>query len=276
MNQSKRRTNGAGWWSVALLAGLLTATAASAQTLQQRIDDMNRREARAQERADEEARAAAEQVNARLEANMSFVVTEVSVRDALDEWSALSGVPLLVNWHAMENEGVDPDKPLTIELAEVQAEVALLFIMDQMSEDLRFIAETESWGVRLRSRPEANRDVQTHVYDIRDLLVDVPNFTDAPRLSLQEALSNTNSGGSGSGSGGGGGIFDVEEAGDADGPLSKRERGELLVQLVRDTIEPDVWRDNGGEFSRIRYSDGKMIVRAPLYVHVQIGREALR
>ncbi|MEM9420290.1 MAG: VWA domain-containing protein [Planctomycetota bacterium] len=43
---------------------------------------------------------------------------------------------------------------------------------------------------------------ETRVYDIRDLLVQVPNFTDGPEFDLNEALSNTNSGDGGNPFGG--------------------------------------------------------------------------
>lgn len=260
-------------WATGLLT-LFIGLGVSGQTLEQRIEDMNRREARAAERAQAEADAAAPdlRINERLATSINFEVSEMRARDALERWSAAAQVPLAIDWGSMEFQGVDAKQPVVVELEAVPAEVVLLVLMDSMSEEIDFVAEAHDWGVQLRTRPEANEDVATRVYDVRDLLADVPDFTDAPSLSLTDALSNTNSGGGGSG----GGIFDIEEHSDEDRPLTRRERGELLIQLVRDTIEPDLWIEHGGEFSKIRYRDGKMIVRAPLYVHLQIGREALR
>lgn len=260
-------------WATGLLT-LFIGLGVSGQTLEQRIEDMNRREARAAERAQAEADAAAPdlRINERLATSINFEVSEMRARDALERWSAAAQVPLAIDWGSMGFQGVDAKQPVVVELEAVPAEVVLLVLMDSMSEEIDFVAEAHDWGVQLRTRPEANEDVTTRVYDVRDLLADVPDFTDAPSLSLTDALSNTNSGGGGSG----GGIFDIEEHSDEDRPLTRRERGELLIQLVRDTIEPDLWIEHGGEFSKIRYRDGKMIVRAPLYVHLQIGREALR
>lgn len=256
--------------AIGLVAAILLPTAAAAQTLEQRIEDMHRREARAAERGRAAAEAATPdlRINQRLASPISYQVSETPVRDALERWSAAAEVPLAIDWGALELQGVDADRPVVVELESVPAELVLLVLMDSMSEELDFIAEAHDWGVHLRSRPDANKDVMTRVYDVRDLLVEVPDFTDAPRLSLTDALSNNG--------GGGQGVFDVEEHSDEDRPLTRRERGELLIQLVRDTIEPDLWIDNGGEYSKIRYRDGKMIVRAPLYVHMQIGRDALR
>ncbi|MEM1109090.1 MAG: hypothetical protein AAGH99_10440 [Planctomycetota bacterium] len=250
---------------------LLAPAPSSGQSLQDRIEDRERRLAKAAER--DRANQPDLRINEKLARRIDFTVEDVGVRDALANWARQTQVPLVIDWQAMEFDGVDPDREVEVILKNVRADTALLFLMDAMSDDLSFVAETYDWGVQMRSRERANVDVVTRVYDIRDLIVEVPNFTDAPRLSLTDALSNTSSGGAGTPSGSG--IFDVEDFSDEDRPLTRRERGELLVDLVRDTIEPDVWRENGGEFSRARYRDGRMIIRAPRYVHAQIGRPAI-
>lgn len=257
------------------LCVVVMAWSATSQTLAERIEDRERKLARAAER--EAAEVPDLQIDRRLASRMNFTARSVGVKQALSDWSAQTQIPLVIDWDAMEIDGVDPGLEIDLELEDVRTDTVLLVLMDSMSTELVFIAETHPWGVQLRSRLRANEDVITRVYDVRDLIVDVPNFTDAPTLSLTDALSNTNSGGGGAGgrSGGGQGIFDVEDFSEEDRPLTRRERGELLVQLVRDTIEPDIWRENGGEFSRARYRDGRMIVRAPLYVHVRIGRPAI-
>lgn len=262
------------WLAGCALLVMFGGASVSGQSLQDRIDDRDRRLARDAERNQVEVPDL--QIDQRLAARMTFEARDIGVKQALSDWSRQTQIPLVIDWDAMELDGVDPGRRVEVVLEEARVDTVLLVLMDSMSVDLKFIAETHPWGVQMRSRERANADVVTRVYDVRDLLVDVPDFTDAPKMSLTDALSNTSSGGGGSGSGGsGGGIFDVEEYSEADRPLTKRERGELLVQLVRDTIEPDLWREHGGEFSRIRYRDGRMIVRAPLYVHAQIGRPVL-
>lgn len=256
---------------IATCIGCLSV-AASAQSLQDRIEDRERRLARAAER--DRVATPDLRINERMTQRMDFSARGVGVRQALSDWSVQTQIPLVIDWNAMELDGVDPGVEIDVALEGARVDTVLLVLMDSMSTQLRFVAETYPWGVQLRSRVRANADVVTRVYDVRDLIVAVPNFTDAPSLSLTEALSNTNSGG-GSGGNAGGGIFDVETFSDEDRPLTRRERGELLVDVVRDTIEPDVWRARGGEFSRVRYRDGRMIVRAPRYVHAQIGRPAI-
>ncbi|MEO0514025.1 MAG: hypothetical protein AAF086_01865 [Planctomycetota bacterium] len=269
------------WYRVAVMVCAAAVVAsASGQSLQDRIEDREGRQARAAERERNDAPDL--QIDQRLATRMNYTARGVGIQQAMADWSRKTRVPLVIDWNAMEFDGVDPDREIDVVLDEARAYTVLLVLMDSMSTELTFIAEVQPWGVQVRSRARANLELVTRVYDVRDLLINVPQFTDAPSLSLAEALSNTSSGGGGSGGNSGGGsgggasgIFDVEAFSDADRPLTKRERGELLVQLVRDTIEPDLWRENGGAVSRARYFDGRMIVRAPLYVHLQIGRPAI-
>jgi hypothetical protein len=51
---------------------------------------------------------------------------------------------------------------------------------------------------------------------------------------------------------------------------TKTERAEELVTMIRDTVYPDVWRENGGPAS-IRYYNGNLIVTASRSVHEALG-----
>ena len=253
------------------IAALAWPGMASAQSLGERIEAVQQR------RADDAAGAARERAEAlrdverRLASPMRVSMDRRPVREAFAAWSDLTGVALVVDWRAMEIDGVDADRPVTLDLADVSAGGVLLLMMDAASDEQRFIAEVELYGLRVRTRERANRDVVTRVYDVRDLVMEVPTFDDAPSLDLTDALSNTSTGGEGRS--GGGGVFAEDDA--AAEPTTKQERGEALAEAVRDTVEPDVWRENGGEYSTLRYRGGMLIVRAPAYVHVQIGRGAV-
>jgi hypothetical protein len=94
-----------------------------------------------------------------------------------------------------------------------------------------------------------------------------PNFDNAPKMDLTSITS-----GGGSSSGGGGGQSDLFEQVDEEGTnLTKAEQGARLAQIIRDTIEPDIWRANGGQYATITYWNEMLIIRAPAYVHRQIG-----
>ncbi|MEE9211485.1 MAG: hypothetical protein V3U29_02410 [Phycisphaeraceae bacterium] len=251
-----------------ILLLLCFAAAVPAQSLSERIEYVKRHRAAAREYpADGQAEIPAVSVQQRLHMVIdSVVIDQETLRDAFDWWSRATGIQLLINWNVMELEGIYPEHRIDLNLHHVSAaQVLAILIRRAGAPNARLMSETTPWYVEVMTKAQADRRTVVRLYDVGDMLHEVPHFTDAPKLDLQNALQS-----GGGGSGGGGGLF--SDAGSDEEPAKpKQERGEDLAQLVRDTIEPDIWQANGGEFSSIRYFNGQLIVRAPLYVHRQIG-----
>lgn len=209
---------------------------------------------------------------------MNVDIRDTPARLALEIWSQQTQIPLIVNWAALEAAGFDLDQPLTLTVRRVPAELALKLLINQMNanafENDRLLMETTEYFVRVMTRDEALRRSVTKMYFIGDLLMDVPDF-EGPEFDINQALSNTNSGGSNRGGGGGQqGLFDDDDE-DRDTPQkTAAEKAEEIADLIRETIEPDIWRENGGEYASIRYIRGMLVVRAPEFVHDQIGMPA--
>ena len=203
-------------------------------------------------------------------------------KEAFPWWASKAGVSLVINWNALENEGIDPGTPLTLRVNGLPSGQALTLLMQQLEIDgVRLRHTITPWYVRVLTKEQVDRKTILHIYDIRDLLQRVPNFTEVPRFDLDQALARSSSGGRGGGrrsSGGrsGGnseaGLFGDNAFEDEDEmPLTELNRAEELAQLIRDTIEPSIWQANGGQFSSIRYHRGHLIINAPAYVHEHIG-----
>lgn len=214
---------------------------------------------------------------------MRETLTSVDFKDipakmALEIWSDQTSVPLVVSWKSLEAQGVDPNSPITLTLGKVPAEQVLKLIVQQMHPDPigndELLLDIQQWYVRIMTKEDALRRSTTKLYFIGDLLMDIPNFK-GPGFDLNEALSNTSSGGSngngGRDGGGGGGLFPDESEDDEEKPLSKEEKAERIADMIRNTIEPDIWRGNGGEYGSVRYYRGMLVVKAPEFVHQQIG-----
>lgn len=65
--------------------------------------------------------------------------------------------------------------------------------------------------------------------------------------------------------------YDVSDLADADAPLQTTEESEVLVQLITEVLEPEVWIQNGGEIGSISCVGGKLFVNAPPRVHERIA-----
>jgi type II secretory pathway component GspD/PulD (secretin) len=197
--------------------------------------------------------------------------------NVIDYLRNTTGANFFVNWPALEEVGVEQDSPVSLQLANVPAEQALRLVLQQVGQIAQFdpIGYSIIEGVvTIDTVRNLKKTTDTRVYDIRDLLVQVPNFSNAPAFDLNEALSNTNSGGSNQGGGGGGGgtgtgtsIFGDEEQAAEIGP-SREELIEQILTLIQDTVgTPEEWVDLQ---SSLRELNGNLIVKTTPDNHRQI------
>lgn len=257
---------------------MVGSTCASAQSLSDRISAVREQRREAAQRTQPQE-VAVESLH--IPQKMQKIIPEVfidqtSARDVFNWWSSQTDIPMVIDWNAMELEGIDPEQIITLDLKTVPARLLLDVLMRQTSPQVEMIYEVTPWYVQVMTKRQANRHPVLRVYDVADMVMTIPNFTNAPRLDLNEALNNTNSGGSGGrggggGGGGGSGLFGENDNEEDQAQPTKAESGENLANMIRNTLEPDIWQANGGEFSSVRYYNGRLIVNAPLYVHRQIG-----
>ncbi|MEM8781860.1 MAG: hypothetical protein AAGE65_03300 [Planctomycetota bacterium] len=178
-----------------------------------------------------------------------------------------TGVNIFVNWPALNVEGIEEDMPITLELADVPARVALEKVL-QLANAAGGAVSPATFSiidgvVEINTQAELNRSTEARVYDIRDLLVQVPNFTDAPSFELSEALS-----GVGGGGGGGSSIFGDDEEDDEDEEEEREELIEQILQIIRDSVgTPEEW-DNLE--STIQELNGNLIIKTTSGNHRQI------
>lgn len=262
---------------LACLAALIVLPHAQAQSLQERIQIV--KEQRSQAAQAEQAAAQPQQPESQqIPLKMRLLIDEVSfdqepARDVFNWWSSMTDIPMVIDWTGMELDGVDPDQPITLNLKTVPAKMLLKIILQQASPETKLIYEATPWYIHVMTKRQANRNPVLLVYDVSDIVMTIPNFTNAPRMDLNESLSNTNSGGSSGGGGGGSSssLFGDENDEQDEELLTKDERGQNIADMIRKTIEPEIWQENGGYYASARYYDGRLIVNAPMYVHQQIG-----
>jgi hypothetical protein len=191
-------------------------------------------------------------------------LSNVALSDALDFLRDASAANIHVNWGALEAAGISKDTPVNLRLRGASLRKVLSLILTEAAGGADTLSFYSADGVlEITTREIADQEMVTIVYPVQDLLVEVPDFDNAPDFNLQ-AQQSTGGGGGGSGifSGGGG---DEEDA------STRAERAEELINLITETIQPDVWQTNGGA-STIRFFQGNLIVRAPRSVHEALGR----
>ncbi|MCH8800762.1 MAG: hypothetical protein IH963_07625 [Chloroflexi bacterium] len=130
--------------------------------------------------------------------------------------------------------------------------------------------------ILLSLHDDLGKDMLVKVYDVRDLLVRVPRFTNAAQLNPGQALNQAGQGAGGQGGGGGGGgggnsqLFSDDEDDDDQDQNDGAGDMERLIQVIVDTVEPDTWNVNGG-LGSITPLRGQIIVRNSILVHQLLG-----
>ncbi len=200
-------------------------------------------------------------------------VTQVEWDDApfneVIEWLRERGeINVVVRWNVLLEQGIDEDSPVSLRLKDARVATILSETLAQLShgEELRYIGIGPT--LTISTREDLNKKLYVKVYPVNDLLFRVPEFTEAPKVSLEQGGGGGGPGGGSAsqnpfqgGGGGGGGDEDTRP---------KSERLDELVQLIKETVEPESWRDNGGE-GTIRGLNSVIVVRATLDVHVKLG-----
>jgi hypothetical protein len=103
-------------------------------------------------------------------------------------------------------------------------------------------------------------------YPMADLLFTVPDHTDAPSFDLTQITQASTGGGGGSAAGS---LF--KEQTTSAPAMTRAQKMEQIAQTIRQIVEPDLWRENGGVVASMSTFGDALVIRAPKYVHEQIG-----
>jgi uncharacterized membrane protein YgcG len=194
----------------------------------------------------------------------------VSISDAIDFLRDVSGANMTVNWKALEEQGVSKDTPINLKLREVSLRRALELVLSEVGGPGKLSYTVDENVIEITSQELVDSKMYTRVYPIQDLIMEVPDFDNAPDFSLTSSTTTSGqSGGSGS-SGSGASLFTGGGGGKTERTKTPAQRANDLIELIRSTIHPDIWQENGGK-AVIRYFNGNLIVTAPRSVQEAIG-----
>lgn len=200
----------------------------------------------------------------------------VALVDAIDFIRDITDANIVVNWKALEGAGVNKDTVVNLKLRNITLKKALSLLLSEASAGEGVTYTFEDGVIEITTSELANQVMFTRVYPVGDLLMEIPNFDNAPNFSLdqnQASGGGRNGGSGGGGSGNSGGLFNQSNGGgerEKDQGPTREERAEELLALIRDTIYPDIWRENGGTAS-VRMFRDNLVVYAPRMVHEAIG-----
>lgn len=255
---------------VALLAlAMLTVPAFAQSTAREAREERTTAEDLAGARKTRNKNTAAKVLRQRVEEGVDW--EEQPLSDVLDWLRDQGDINVVAVWRALP---VDEDSPVDLVLNDATVAEILNEVVAQLDEEGNVMYRAREGTIRISHRDDFNRKLEVRVYDVTDLLQQVPNYAEsAPQIDMQAAAQASQSGGGGGG--GGRGVFTNtgQNIGRQQGQAQQQEqtrRSTSLADIIRQTIEPDTWFDVGGN-GRITVYDTALIVRASAEVHEAIA-----
>lgn len=168
-----------------------------------------------------------------------------------------------VDWRSLERAGITPDTQVFLRLRNVSGRTVLDRVLEKVSGGDRH--NRADWTVidgvvTIASEERLRQNTVLVIYDVRDLLIEVPDHRDVPRIDLQQALQSAGRRGV---DGSGQSPFADASARDAErGRRDRQERLDDLINIITTTVDYEGWDVNGGDTGRIQpmVNQGNLII----------------
>ncbi|GMV26388.1 MAG: hypothetical protein AMXMBFR58_24190 [Phycisphaerae bacterium] len=183
---------------------------------------------------------------------------ENALRDVIGFVQTVSNLDVDTDWQSLEEIGITQDSTVTLELKNVSLRSVLDRVMDRISDPSNRAGWEISDGVlRIASEELLRRNVVTLVYDIRDLLLEVPDYSNAPEFDLQSVLQSSGQGGGGSSQSP---FRDTQQDRENENRRTLDERTTDLLEIIQQNVDPEGWTDAGGTTGRVQSLNGNLII----------------
>ncbi len=232
-----------------------------------------------------------------LHSDLAIDFDETPAKEAVGYIQETLGIQMMARWRSDRNAtGMDPDAPITMKFARINALSALEGILEELSAEAECTWQLRRGFLEVGTKENLSRQSarRTKLYPINDLLYEVPYFDNAPNFNIDAALNQGSNngggggggtggggggmgggggfggggGGGGGGSGGGGGGSLFGQAGASPARTERETVARNLIELIKITVEPEAW---AADWAFIDYTQDCLVVRAPDYVHRALG-----
>lgn len=217
------------------------------------------------------ARPEAETIN-RMMKRISVNFQDTTLESVMSFLQTVTSADLEVMWLGdNDSAGLTKDTMITVKADNLTALRVLELVLTRADVAAGVVGEgtgstwqmSDTGAMQVGPRERLNKFKRTEIYDISDLVLEIPNYDNAPELDLQQALQ------AGQRGGGGGGQSPFQDNGNKElttRPLS--ERTQEVLDLITTIVESEQWQSNGGDGGSIQIFQGKaLVVKAPDYMH---------
>lgn len=192
---------------------------------------------------------------------------------AIETLADSQNLNLIVNWPDLERAGVDRKTAIELTLPrEISLKRALTEVLGQVgstaSTNIGFDVVEDA--IKVATRATLDKETFTAVYDINDLLQEIPVFNDAPLTDLTQ-INRRGQADAHRGAEKQSPWSDSEETDDQDDEPGKMNRVQEIIHLIQEQVAPDSWRDRGGSIGTISEIRGQLVVTQNSAAQKRVG-----
>ena len=205
---------------------------------------------------------------------------ELSLEQVMSWLADFTHMNVNVRWQTLADAGIDRDKPISIHARNLRlAQVLWLIMSEAAGSELKLAYRASGNLLVLSTADDLDQEMVTKIYDVADLLIRLPRATRQGAFNVSQGLGQ-NTGQGGGGGGAGGGMFGQgqgqQQAQQGAGRGGQDQQGaQQLVQqiqdIIRQTVEPDSWRETGGGDASIRELNGQLVIYNTSDAHRQVA-----
>lgn len=183
-------------------------------------------------------------------------------------------INISVDWSDLEAVGIQRDKPVSLSFTRIALGRVLKEIVDQVSQDAPIAYRIVDGVVRIATRDKLDNEKYALLYDVRDLIVSIPRFVNAPKVDQTAIVNNASLFGGASSRNSlfadGDGRMPEDDNVEHTGIGDPREIARLL-DVIRSVVAPDSWRETGTGDGSLRELNGNIVVYNTSDAHQQVS-----
>jgi general secretion pathway protein D len=178
-------------------------------------------------------------------------------------------INLLVNWNDLAAAGVERDVPIDLNLPnEITLKKAITEVLHQAGGEVELGYDVADGVVTVATQRFLARSTYPAVYDINDLLMEIPNFNDAPQTDLAKLNDRLRHQASA--------VDRAWQFGDDDDDEPERDpdrasRVQQIIEMIQTTVDPESWTDLGGTVGSLREINSQLVVTQNSAAHGRIS-----
>ncbi len=185
--------------------------------------------------------------------------TDNRFEDVMKFISNITQITVDPDWESLAAIGVDKDTPVSLKLqSKVTIQAALERVLAKVSKDQYTRA---GWAVsdgiiNVGSEESLRKHKVLVIYNIQDLLFQIPNYRTVPQIDLNNVLQSN---------AGGGGQSPFNQGNDQqqqqqDDPAVRERRIRQIIDILYANVDFEGWKDNGGETGSLQELNGSLII----------------